>query len=201
MKAFEETVKSRRQDDKIFTTTEKKTFKCFKCGKPGHKQYQCTENTSDNCENKSKFKRWCNNCKNPRHDTKYCRRLKTSVKYSAESDGASDYHQPCDDHFAMTARLLHTQSDSACTVRDSTRLLVDTGATSHIITDKCKFISFDKTFNSSHHCIELADGSRNDKLVVGRGDATVIMTDSEDIERNVILKKCFVYSIISSGYI
>ena len=181
-------MKSRRQDDKIFRTTDKKVFKCFKCGKPGHKQYQCTENIRDNCENKSKFKRWCNNCKNPSHDTKYCRRLKTSVKYSAESDGASDYHQPCDDHFAMTARLLHTQSDSACSVRDSTRLLVDTGATSHIITDKCKFISFDKTFNPSHHCIELADGSRNDKLVVGRGDASVIMTDSEGIERNVILK-------------
>ena len=39
-------------------------------------------------------------------------------------------------------------------------LLVDTGVTSHIITDKSKFVAFDKNFNASGHVIELADGSK-----------------------------------------
>ena len=36
---------------------------------------------------------------------------------------------------------------------------MDTGATAHIITDKSKFLTFDETFKSSDHYLELADGS------------------------------------------
>ena len=38
--------------------------------------------------------------------------------------------------------------------------LVDTGATSHIVSDPSKFISFDKAFDARAHIIELADGSK-----------------------------------------
>ena len=38
-------------------------------------------------------------------------------------------------------------------------LLLDTGATSHIINDKTKFVDFDQKFNASTHFIELANGS------------------------------------------
>ena len=44
-------------------------------------------------------------------------------------------------------------------------LLVDAGATSHIVADKEKFISFDDALNTKSHTIELADGSRSTGLV------------------------------------
>ena len=58
-------------------------------------------------------------------------------------------------------------------------LLVDTGATSHIINDKSKFIAFDDfdgNFDSSSHVIELADGSKAN-VVTGKGVAKVELYD------------------------
>lgn len=39
-------------------------------------------------------------------------------------------------------------------------LMVDCGATSHIVTDIAKFRRFDDEFKAGTHCIELADGTR-----------------------------------------
>ena len=50
-------------------------------------------------------------------------------------------------------------------------ILVDTGASAHIINDKEKFVRFDENFDSKHHSIELADGSRATNVVKGKGDA------------------------------
>ena len=50
-------------------------------------------------------------------------------------------------------------------------LLVDTGATTHIITEKSRFCSFDSSFVPEKHTIELADGSRVSNLAKGRGKA------------------------------
>lgn len=51
-------------------------------------------------------------------------------------------------------------------------LLVDTGATSHIINDKSKFVAFDRNFDPNSHVIELADGSKAN-VVTGKGVAKV----------------------------
>ena len=48
-------------------------------------------------------------------------------------------------------------------------LLVDAGATSHIVADKKKFISFNDALNTNSHTIELEDGSRSTGLVQGGG--------------------------------
>jgi hypothetical protein len=42
---------------------------------------------------------------------------------------------------------------------------VDSGARSHIITDKSKFTNFSNSFDPSKHAIEFADGSRAENLV------------------------------------
>ena len=52
-------------------------------------------------------------------------------------------------------------------------LLVDCGATSHIISDRPKFVSFDESFKAENHFIELADGSKTNGVVLGRGNACV----------------------------
>ena len=56
-------------------------------------------------------------------------------------------------------------------------LLVDCGVTTHILHDITNFIRFDKHFNPNNHCIELADGSRANKVVLKRGDACVQLCD------------------------
>ena len=56
-------------------------------------------------------------------------------------------------------------------------LLVDCGATSHIIKDSSKFMKFDSDFNPFNHFIELADGSRTGGVAHGRGAASVLLFD------------------------
>ncbi|KAJ8406882.1 hypothetical protein AAFF_G00291580 [Aldrovandia affinis] len=57
-------------------------------------------------------------------------------------------------------------------------LMVDTGATSHIITDLARFKSFDDRFQAETHCVELADGTRCKGVAERRGDAEVCLVDS-----------------------
>ena len=68
------------------------------------------------------------------------------------------------------------------------KILIDCGATSHIICDQNKFARFDEDFVPDSHFIELADGSRTNNLVIGKGDANVMFTDSEGCPHKVLLK-------------
>ena len=186
LKAYEENEKSRKKDDKILNVTDNKNIKCFKCGKFGHKKFQCRSNENGG-ENSRFNNRWCNVCKNSTHDTKFCRKVKSSssAKLARERGCVSEQRSAHDNNFAMKAELC---TDSVYRCNNTSMLLVDTGATSHIITDKHKFINFDKSFDPSSHFIELADGSRNNNVVVGKGDANVVMTDRLGNEHNVTLK-------------
>ena len=47
---------------------------------------------------------------------------------------------------------------------------------------------FDDKFDSDKHFIELADGSRTNGIVQGRGKAQVLIHDSKGSERKVILE-------------
>ena len=69
-----------------------------------------------------------------------------------------------------------------------TKLLVDSGASVHIVNDKTKFKNFTKDFNSSAHVIEVADGSRNRSLAVGQGDAEMNILNSEGQLCSIILE-------------
>ena len=56
-------------------------------------------------------------------------------------------------------------------------LLVDCGATTHIVHDISKFTRFDEQFNPEYHYIEPADGSRSNNVALKRGDANVELCD------------------------
>ncbi|KAM3868963.1 uncharacterized protein ACN63O_006328 [Diretmus argenteus] len=68
-------------------------------------------------------------------------------------------------------------------------LMVDAGATSHIITDGARFKRFDDTFQPENHVMELADGTRCNGVAEGRGDAEVSLIDSEGRRLTTTLKK------------
>ena len=67
-------------------------------------------------------------------------------------------------------------------------LIVDTGATSHMLNDRSRFKSFDSSFKPESHSMELADGRRTSGLAEGRGDAQVCLIDSDGRRCTVTLK-------------
>ena len=78
------------------------------------------------------------------------------------------------DEFAFK---VYERDNDAHNVMHST-LLVDCGATSHIITDESKFTKFDESFQPESHFIELADGSKSNNVALKRGDVSVSMVES-----------------------
>lgn len=68
-------------------------------------------------------------------------------------------------------------------------LMVDCGATSHIVTDLDKFKSFDPQFQAEAHCAELADGTRCKGVAERRGDAVVCLTDRRGRQLKTMLKQ------------
>ncbi len=78
--------------------------------------------------------------------------------------------------------------------------MVDTGATSHIITDLEKFKWFDDEFQPEKHYIELADGTRASGVALRRGDAEVYMIDSSGTSGEDDAEERVVYPIVSSEH-
>ena len=111
---------------------------CCLCKKIGHKAYECKQN-----------KRWCIICKSKSHDTKVCRKKGDTVSnFSQEEEPKANYYFKVE---------VEPNVDISC--KDNVNLLVDCGATTHIVTDLAQFICYDKDFNPDEHYIELADGS------------------------------------------
>ena len=107
------------------------------------------------------------------HNTNECRK-KTSAK-SVNND---------DEHFCFK---ISSQFDESRPNHDVCSLLVDTGGTTHIIIDKSKFVRFDEDFDANEHIIELADGTKTNNIVLGKGDAIVTLHDKAGVERSVTL--------------
>jgi hypothetical protein len=153
-------------------TKQKFDGNCFKCGRKGHKSAECWSKTSE---------RWCGNCKSKTYETKNCRKKKDAAKTAAEKTTSSENNEHT---FAFTSK--DTINKSGINNKSNSSLLVDTGATSHIINDKSKFVDFDKEFNPSAHVIELADGSKAN-VVLGKGNAKVKLYDVNGNAREIML--------------
>ena len=82
-------------------------------------------------------------------------------------------------------------SDSSYKLRtfgkNNDSLLVDTGATSHIIIDKSKFVTFDNNFDPGAHLIELADGNKAN-IISGKGSTNVKLYNVSSNSRDILLK-------------
>ena len=172
IRSFEENQNARRDHNengcdvisKVDSSGSRFNVTCYKCNEPGHKANQCVK-----YDKKTKSNRWCNVCRSTSHDYKFCRRrtnLSTakSVRFNPPESDEDDTT------FVFKVATLET--------RKCNNLLVDCGATAHIITSKDNFISFDENFNAQNHIVELADGSRQQGVAGGRGVAEIFMTDS-----------------------
>ena len=152
-----------------------KTMQCFRCGDFGHKSPTCP------AFGRSK-KLFCNFCKKPGHVELVCRKKKKSK--SSESDAGAKAAVDHDEKHSFMFRA--SETESKCTVVN--KIMVDCGATSHIVTKKHLLSNVDNQFDPLSHKIELADGTKS-SVVKLKGDASVSLMDENDIVRKTSLQK------------
>ncbi|KAL3970576.1 acetylserotonin O-methyltransferase [Sarotherodon galilaeus] len=135
---------------------------CYNCEKKGHIARECYTKAE---RKEQKEKQWCGYCKSSTHKDSDCRRRKKiTAKHVTDAE---------DHSFVFKAKDCVNQG------LKQRGLMVDTGATSHIITDIQRFKSFDETFTPGRHFMELADGTRTSGVALKRGDVEVYLQDSE----------------------
>ena len=111
----------------------------------------------------------CNHCRTSTHNGSACRRTGTKEKVNrvvTKSDEAEH-------SFVFRANMYEDDRNSMKT----DMLLVDCGATSHIITDESKFDKFDKSFQPENY-MELADGTKSNNVALKRGIVKLSSVDT-----------------------
>ena len=113
---------------------------------------------------------YCCFCKINGHTVDKCRKKDTSNYSSVKVDSAKSATGSNDDMYAFKAVSCNKPNNYP-------GLLVDTGAFSHIVRDKDKFIKFNNDLRPEEHVIELADGSKSNSAK-DRGTACVSIKDA-----------------------
>ena len=146
---------------------------CFRCGLKGHMARTCQR------------KLWCAHCRSTTHRDATCRRQRRrddAKRATEESTGDQDEYA-----FKLSDAAADFQpSRGDVNVRG---LMVDCGATSHIVTDLAKFKRFDSEFQAETHTVELADGTKCKGVAERRGDAEVYLMDSRGRRLKTALKQ------------
>ena len=149
---------------------------------------------------------WCRVCRNNSHSNADCRKQQQqSTRRRDDYRGQDDYHRrdssnhvgdyfdtreqsppPSEDnHSFIFSTSDEAEKKSASAEND---MLVDCGATSHIVNDESKFVEFQEDFNPKSHNIELADGKVSNNLAEKRGTVKIHIQDENNVTREVFLQ-------------
>ena len=170
------------EDEKLPTSDNVFNIKCYSCGKPGHIKSQCTAKKGPNSNLHGKARRWCDHCMSSTHDTSFCRKHgRNNFSNKNVDKSANISNSKPRENYMFKVSVNENEK------LDNNKYLIDCGATCHILSDKNIFINFDKDFNSNEHVIELADKTRQQGVVIGRGDAMIEIKDTEGNLCNVLL--------------
>ena len=154
---------------------------CWRCGEKGHRKDECSK------------KAWCSSCKSTSHTDKACRKKEMGSRCARAEDngdgrGRIDKRGAEGGDFTFRAQTVDTSKSAQQRPIQGKGLIVDTGASSHIINDRSRFKNFDNSFKPERHSMELADGKRTFGLAQGKGDAQVHLIDSNGRRCSVTLK-------------
>ena len=185
LRSYEDTEKMRAADDNVMNVQQRRArpagagdrgagrtaaeVVCFRCGLRGHLARGCQRRL------------WCSHCKSTTHRDTTCRRKQRGDRDDARKVSGETEDQEDKEYFFRV-------SEGAADV-DVRGLMVDCGATSHIVTDLAKFKRFDDGFQAKSHCVELADGTRCKGVAERRGDAEVCLIDSKGRHLNTTLRQ------------
>jgi len=142
---------------------------CYLCKKVGHKAFECKQD-----------KRWSIICKPRSRDTKLCRKKVDTVNNFSQEE----------EHTVTYCFKVGVEPNVEIPCNENVNLLVDCGATTHIVNDLAQCICFDKDFNPDKHYIALADGSRSNNIALKNGIAKVIVQGKNGKASNIGLENC-----------
>ena len=146
---------------------------CFKCDGKGHVAKICPNNFKKN-------KKWCNYCKSQTLVRESCRYKKRDTIKAAAEEGEKEEE---DSSFVFKI------NDRPQRTIESKRIMVDTGAPSHIIKDIERFKNFDDSFQPDNHFIELADGSKMNGVTLKPGDTEISLVNANGNKESVTLNR------------
>ena len=153
------------------------TQQCFSCGMNGHQ--------SRNCRNKSQL--FCNYCNSPQHVESVCFKKKKDAR---QLQGTQTQNTTTANVSTSSFSFICANTDKAYNVHTQSfnnKLLVDCGATAHMVNNADRFTSYDTNFDPRTHYVELADGQRSNELVTAKGQAVFQVSDSNGIRREITL--------------
>ncbi|XP_024115975.2 uncharacterized protein LOC112137741 [Oryzias melastigma] len=133
---------------------------CFICERVGHKAKDCR-----------------NKAKKPQSNLRAAY-TQNSSKAVAITDTRQSTTWSRDEHTAEQETFILRASEWQPHNAQPEGLLVDSGASAHIMTSEEAFIRFDETFRPKDHVMQLADGTRIAGSVLKKGDAQIKLTDS-----------------------
>ncbi|XP_067930528.1 uncharacterized protein [Watersipora subatra] len=155
-------------------------IQCLACGNTGHKARNCSQDRSS---------LFCDHCQIIGHVEAICQKRKRLFNQNKSNVNVvtttpNTAHPSTSFHFVVNASEAHNGAPGNTPSR---KLLVDTGATTHIVNSPDRFIAYDSTFAPKEHTIEVADGRRSNQLVTACGDAEFMITDATGKSQTVIL--------------
>ena len=173
---------------------------CFKCGELGHFAANCNKDRPATSDGKSavrdsnvfrpNFGKWCIYHRSRTHNSCDCK--------VASGNKSNNYAKSADDTVkedTYTFHVMHSDRPSEENTvlglahkAENDLLLIDSGCTSHIEKDKPKFEHFHKSFKPQDHCIELADGQKQQGAVQGIGTVKDVIKDEHGNAQNILLK-------------
>ena len=203
LKSYDENERCRQgskvsDNDKILKTMTRQSrpITCFKCGKPNHKAFQCPMTSQhkpadgDGRRNYgSNRRKWCSTCRSSTHTNFECRIQKEQHAAKAVTGAVDNKVSDNENEHSFAFKVDYVKNDNVNEyVNDylCKSVLVDCGATTHIITNREKFMSFNSQIDD--HVIELADGSRSNDVVQGKGNASICIFDNVGTKHKVLLE-------------
>ena len=146
---------------------EKAEETCTRCGAKSHTRQDC------------RVKVWCGHCKSNTHSTPTCfkKKRRDGARRGQDSTRKVREEQNSDqeDHLF---KAKHTRNEGLRGNVELKGIMVDGGATSHIVNDIRKFESFDDSFKPEAHTVELADGTKCSGIAQRRGTAVISLQDA-----------------------